>query len=266
MQASYNPPAYWLQVSPDEPLMAAGLDSLGSVELRNTLESSLALPLPPTLVMDYPTAAAIAAYAAAKMPSPASQHTSSPAPAGTSRMLPPAAEGDVSWAWFDGEDTSSYAFDAYGQAQLQPPAAGMAAVQPLSAVESGVSAAVASILGKSISSSDALMASGLDSLASVELQNVLQASYSVRLPATLALDYPSVTAIAGYIHSKLAATAGAATHTQAAAVGLVSSPVRARPVAHTQPLGVFGMAFVLPSAGASNLQGHDAVGVVPLER
>jgi hypothetical protein len=48
--------------------MAAGLDSLGSVELRNTLESSLALPLPPTLVMDYPTAAAIAAYAAAKLP------------------------------------------------------------------------------------------------------------------------------------------------------------------------------------------------------
>jgi hypothetical protein len=48
--------------------MAAGLDSLGSVELHNTLEASLDLALPPTLVMDYPTAAAIAAYAAAKMP------------------------------------------------------------------------------------------------------------------------------------------------------------------------------------------------------
>lgn len=60
-----------LQVSADEPLMAAGLDSLGSVELRNTLESRLAMPLPPTLVMDYPTAAAIAAYAAAKMPAAA---------------------------------------------------------------------------------------------------------------------------------------------------------------------------------------------------
>ena len=45
--------------APDEPLMAAGLDSLGAVELRSALEGRLSLSLPPTLVFDYPSAGAL---------------------------------------------------------------------------------------------------------------------------------------------------------------------------------------------------------------
>jgi hypothetical protein len=53
-------------VAPDEPLMAAGLDSLGAVELRNALEARLGagggLSLPSTLVFDYPSASAISDF------------------------------------------------------------------------------------------------------------------------------------------------------------------------------------------------------------
>jgi acyl carrier protein len=49
-------------VSPDEPLMAAGLDSLGAVELKNSLEVRLGVQLPGTLVFDYPTLSALGLY------------------------------------------------------------------------------------------------------------------------------------------------------------------------------------------------------------
>lgn len=49
-------------VGPDEPLMAAGLDSLGAVELLGRLESALGLSLSQTLVFDHPTASALSAY------------------------------------------------------------------------------------------------------------------------------------------------------------------------------------------------------------
>ncbi len=54
-------------IDPQQPLMAAGLDSLSSVELRNSLEGKLGMELPTTLVFDYPTMAAIAGFLASKV-------------------------------------------------------------------------------------------------------------------------------------------------------------------------------------------------------
>lgn len=54
-------------VSPCQPLMAAGLDSLSTVELTSALQTRLRMQLPSTLVFDYPTIDAIADFAAAQV-------------------------------------------------------------------------------------------------------------------------------------------------------------------------------------------------------
>ena len=56
------------EVAAEEPLMAAGLDSLGAVELKNSLEGRLGLQLPGTLVFDYPSTSALVKYLEESLP------------------------------------------------------------------------------------------------------------------------------------------------------------------------------------------------------
>jgi acyl carrier protein len=50
------------EVLPTHPLMEAGLDSLGAVELRQQLGSHFGLEVPVTVMFDYPTTAALAKF------------------------------------------------------------------------------------------------------------------------------------------------------------------------------------------------------------
>ena len=59
-----------LQVGPHQPLMEAGMDSLGAVELRNSLAARSGLDLPATLMFDYPSISGLADYLASKLGAP----------------------------------------------------------------------------------------------------------------------------------------------------------------------------------------------------
>lgn len=54
-------------ISKDEPLMEAGLDSLGAVELRNSVSAKFGVELPATVTFDHPSVVALAEYVAAKV-------------------------------------------------------------------------------------------------------------------------------------------------------------------------------------------------------
>lgn len=47
------------------------------------------------------------------------------------------------------------------------------------------------------------MAAGLDSMAAIELKNAVAARFEVTVPVTIAFDYPSIRALAGFVSANL---------------------------------------------------------------
>jgi acyl carrier protein len=170
--------------APDSPFMEAGIDSLGAVQLRNEMSAAFGIELPPTITFDYPTPAALAKFIAAQAPSgaldPGAMPADSPAAA------PPG-----------------------GDAAVAPPAAAAAQQPPLSVLPD-IMDIVAGVVGVAVGAEDPLMASGLDSLGAVQLRNSVAERFAVELPATAALDFPTPSALAGFVAQGLAPAGGTA--------------------------------------------------------
>ena len=202
-------------ISAGEPLMAAGLDSLGAVELRNSLESKLGVTLSSTLIFDYPTAAAVADHIA-------------------SLLAPTVVPGSL--------------------APASAAAAAAAAAVHAERVTADVAAVVSEVLGApSLDPQQPLMAAGLDSLGAVELKNSLEGRLGLQLPGTLVFDYPTVAALGAYIASRL--QPAAAVEAGSAALDLFSTSLGGLAIAGAtaggpQPLAVAAMVTRSPKASA----------------
>ena len=254
-------------VGDDVPLMEAGLDSLGAVELRSRLAQRLGCAakaaLPETLVFDCPTVRQLEARVALLVAPPPT--ASAPPPNGSLLMqLTTMLQG----------------------AALAPAARAPAASVP--AARDAVRAVVSEVVGRDVGDDVPLMEAGLDSLGAVELLSRLAqrlgGDAEAALPETLVFDCPTVRQLEARVATlaaPAAAPAAAALPGEALLAGLTSLLASSPPTKSPQPaffaargrVALVGTSAVLPGGADSTgaawrvaAAGADTVSEVPLER
>ncbi|THA71791.1 SDR family NAD(P)-dependent oxidoreductase [Streptomyces sp. A0958] len=155
-----------------------------------------------------------------------------------------------------------------GAAPLAARLAELGAADRLAHVLRMVRTETAAVLGyqsaDEVSATRAFMETGFDSLAAVELRNRLATATGLRLSATLTFDYPTATALAEHLVTKLV---GAATGAGPAA------PVARTGATDDDPIVIVSMACRYPGGVTSPeelwqlvAEGSDAIGPFPTDR
>ena len=180
-------------ISPDEPLMDAGLNSSAAVQLVSVLEASTGLELPGTLAFDYPSIAEIADYLLT-LHEPSLNTAST---AGTAQLPSTMAEG---------APTASATLQSHAASAVVP-AAAVASSSSHPDLTEAIATAVADVLGlqgaeaSQLSLDSPLMDAGLSSTLAIQLTSQLEALLHKDLPGTLVFDYPTVRDIAAFVAS-----------------------------------------------------------------
>ena len=182
-------------VSSDTPLLEAGLDSLGAVELRNRLAACLSThaELPEVMVFDFPTARRLEAHLHQHVQEDICQSAHQEGPS----MLAP----------FQGEGAASLLLTqllwSIGSTPAMHTASGE--VETSESISSAVRLSIDELL-PDVALDTPLMDAGLDSLGAVELRNRLLTrlgDYSLALPETLIFDFPTMRRLEAHLQANI---------------------------------------------------------------
>lgn len=175
-------------VGDEEPLLSAGIDSIGAVELRRELQQLVGVNLPPTIVFDYPTIAELTDY----LKSVEAERSS----------------GDDGALHIDDDDHLNS-----GEAVLEitspphrhhHPRPSQRLTVYMDVLTKIMNAATEVTDKTAIQPDTPFFAVGIDSLGAVDLQRQLAAMFDdVQIPTTAVFDYPSAHQLAEYIISNM---------------------------------------------------------------
>ena len=160
-------------LSPDSPLMDAGLDSSLAIQFTSQLETTLHVDLPGTLVFDYPSVDDIVTFLAASL-----------------------CHDEPHMGAIDADSPVPLVSDATAFQTVAT------AVDTANVLQSVVVHHIADITGNSdIDTSTPLMDAGVTSATAIELTSALEEALSCELPGTLIFDYPTVASLVAFLSS-----------------------------------------------------------------